>query len=127
MATNKVTRIWSVVVAALLAFFASLGLITTASAAPAVPQQDSSGNSATETPAKAPYVSPAPKAKPYELSRPPTMKQRIHAEAHGTSPNSRGLTLPTPLSDVNQVNTATEADTITRDRVRPATSEELAL
>ncbi|MDQ8707694.1 DUF6344 domain-containing protein [Streptomyces sp. LHD-70] len=127
MATNKVTRIWSVVVAALLAFFASLGLITTATAAPAVPQQGAAGNSSTETPARAPYAAPAPKAKPYELSRPPTMKQRIRAEAHGTSPSSRGLTLATPLSDVNQVDAATEADVVARERVRPAHPAELAL
>jgi uncharacterized protein DUF6344 len=127
VATNKVTRIWSIVIAALLAFFASLGLVTTAAATPAVPQQDCPGNRSADVSAKAPYVSPAPKARPYELSRPPTMKQRIRAEAHGSSPSSRGLTLATPLSDVNQVDTATEADVVTRERVRPAKSEELAL
>ncbi|MDI3402781.1 DUF6344 domain-containing protein [Streptomyces cavernicola] len=127
MAPNNVTRIWSVVVAALLAFFASLGLITTATAAPAAPQQDSSGSSSAEPAAKAPYVAPAPKAKPYELNRPPTMKQRIRAEAHGSSPSTRGLTLATPLSDVNQVDAATEADVVNRERVQPADSEELAL
>ncbi|NBE56795.1 DUF6344 domain-containing protein [Streptomyces boluensis] len=127
MATNKVTRIWSIVVAALLAFFASLGLVTSAAAAtPAVPQQDSTGNRSADVSAKAPYVAPAPQARPHELNRPPTMKQRIRAEAHGSSPSSRGLTLATPLSDVSRVDSATEAETVPA-HIRPAESEELAL
>lgn len=126
MATNKVIRIWSVVVAALLAFFASLGLVTTAAATPAVPQHDSTGNRSADVGVKAPYVAPEPQARPHELSRPPTMKQRIRAEAHGSSPSSRGLTLGTPLSDVSRVDSATEAETVPA-HVRPAKVEELAL
>lgn len=126
MATNKVIRVWSVVVAALLAFCTSLGLITTATAAPAVPQQDSAGNRSADISVKAPYVAPAPQARPYELSRPPTMKQRIRAEAHGSSPSSRGLTLAAPLSDVSRVDSATEAETVP-GHVRHAKSAEPAL
>ncbi|MFC7305923.1 DUF6344 domain-containing protein [Streptomyces monticola] len=123
MASHKVTRVWSVIVTALLAFFASLGLITTAAATPAVPQQDSAGNSSAASAVTRPAAQ-ASAATPYDLSRPPTMKQRIRAEAHGSSPSSRGLKLSTPLSDVNQVDAATEAE-LTRERTRPGNSEEL--
>ncbi|MER7171604.1 DUF6344 domain-containing protein [Streptomyces mesophilus] len=92
MAATKATRLWSALVSALLAFFASLGLITTQAAA-AVPQQTDAGNPATSTPAA--HSVPAPlAARPYDLSLPPTMKQRIRAEAHGSSPSSRSFKIP---------------------------------
>ncbi|MFI6941544.1 DUF6344 domain-containing protein [Streptomyces sp. NPDC050418] len=92
MAATKATRLWSALVSALLAFFASLGLITPQAAA-AVPQQTDAGNPATTAPAT--HTVPAPRsARPYDQSRPPTMKQRIRAEAHNSSPSSRSPKIP---------------------------------
>ncbi|SDK82571.1 DUF6344 domain-containing protein [Streptomyces indicus] len=92
MAATKTTRLWSALVSAILAFFASLGLITTQAAA-AVPQTAGAGNPATAAPAAHP-VPASLVARPFDQSRPPTMKQRIRAEAHNSSPSSRNLKIP---------------------------------
>ncbi len=92
MAATKATRLWSALVSALIAFFASLGLITTEAAA-AVPQTSDAGNPATSAPAAHP-VPASLLTRPYDSSRPPTMKQRIRAEAHNSSPSSRSLKIP---------------------------------
>ena len=100
MARNKVMQLWNTVVTAFLALGTALGLITTAAAA-AVPQTQKTRNSdsAPKTEAPAPAVS----LWSWSLIRalPPTMKQRIHAEAHGKSPSCRHR----PLED-----TAAESD-----------------
>ncbi|MFP3989221.1 DUF6344 domain-containing protein [Streptomyces sp. E11-3] len=103
MAANKVTRVWSVLVTALLAFFTTLGLITTATAAPAVPQQDTTRNRTDLTTVSTAISAPATAPRPYAPSKPPTMKQRIHAEAHGSSPSVRGTTVG-DSHDTAQVN-----------------------
>ncbi|MBC9714232.1 hypothetical protein H9Y04_16850 [Streptomyces sp. TRM66268-LWL] len=92
MAATKATRLWSALVSALLAFFASLGLITTPAAA-AVPQRTDAGNPATSAPAAHP-VPASLIARPCDSTRPPTMKQRIRAEAHNSSPSSRSFKIP---------------------------------
>ncbi|WP_415947729.1 DUF6344 domain-containing protein [Streptomyces sp. KLOTTS4A1] len=92
MAATKATRLWSALIGALLAFFASLGLITPQAAA-AVPQQTEAGNPATVPPADRTRPA-APVSRPYDPSRPPTMKQRIRAEAHNSSPASRSPKIP---------------------------------
>ncbi|MGW0734390.1 DUF6344 domain-containing protein [Streptomyces sp. NPDC002851] len=128
MAKHKVIRVWSVIVTALLAFFASLGLSSTAAATPAVPQEESSGNRTAEPAAQhtdrtAPVTLPAARA--YDGSRPPTMKQRIRAEAHGSSPSSRTVNLPAaPLSDIHQVDKTKEADVLP-PRPRPGNATAL--
>ncbi|MEU1263911.1 DUF6344 domain-containing protein [Streptomyces cellulosae] len=100
MARNKVMQLWNAVVTAFLALCTALGLVTTAAAA-AVPQAQKTRNSdsAPKTEAPAPAVS----LWSWSLIRalPPTMKQRIHAEAHGKSPSCRHR----PLED-----TAAEPD-----------------
>ncbi|MHC0430754.1 DUF6344 domain-containing protein [Streptomyces sp. O3] len=108
MAANKVTRMWSVLVTALLAFFTALGLVTTATAAPAVPQQDTSRNSTGHTAAATAAVAAAPWAapRPYAPAKPPTMKQRIHAEAHGSSPSARGSAAVSDSHETARVNLA---------------------
>ncbi|MFD7707991.1 DUF6344 domain-containing protein [Streptomyces sp. NPDC059785] len=94
MAQNKVMTLWTTIVTAFLALCTALGLITTASASP-VPQtetprnsssdSDSSRDSGASLPAQTtPYWSWS-----YSRSLPPTMKQRIRAEAHGSSPSCR--------------------------------------
>jgi hypothetical protein len=85
MARNKALKLWTVVITAFLALFTALGLITTTAAA-AVPQTQPARNSAT--------VHPEPPAVSHGLwsyvrSLPPTMKQRIRAEAHGKTPSCR--------------------------------------
>ncbi|RFU86444.1 hypothetical protein DY218_12100 [Streptomyces triticagri] len=125
MAGNTFTRIWAAAVTAILALFAALGFTTTATAAPSTtaPQQEDAGR------ATAPVTrSVAPAAhspRPYDAQRPPTMKQRIRAEAHGSSPNARGLGgLVTPLTRTGEVSEESETEEA-RERSRPGNSEEL--
>ncbi|WP_328554526.1 DUF6344 domain-containing protein [Streptomyces sp. NBC_00358] len=84
MTQNKVMNLWTAIVTAFLALCTTLGLITTAAAA-AVPQAVPARN--TEAPVTAPAM--APWAWSYSRALPPTMKQRIRAEAHGSSPSCR--------------------------------------
>lgn len=84
MTQNKVMKLWTVIVTAFLALCTTLGLITTTAAA-AVPQAIAPRN--TEVAATTPAVSPW--ALSFSRALPPTMKQRIRAEAHGSSPSCR--------------------------------------
>jgi hypothetical protein len=103
MATAKVTTFWGAFVAVLLKCLAALGFATPARAA---------------TPA--PAVTPAPAGRDLPTGRvsipaprhfepvyersgrslPPTMKQRIRAEAHGASPTARSATGDGLVTDV---------------------------
>ncbi|AQS68660.1 DUF6344 domain-containing protein [Streptomyces pactum] len=87
MARNKVMTLWTTIVTAFLALCTALGLITTTASA-AVPQTRTHSNSDSASPEAAPAA-----AAPWSWSRtgslPPTMKQRIRAEAHGKAPNCR--------------------------------------
>lgn len=106
MAANKVMKLWTAIVTAFLALFAALGFAasTTATAATAAPQAE-------ETCTK-PVSATAPMSAPHwslallERSLPPTMKQRIRAESHGSSPTCRH----TPLADTD----ATDATATTQ-------------
>jgi hypothetical protein len=87
MARTTVMKLWTAVVTAFLALCTTLGLITTTAAA-AVPRSEPARNTgATTTVATVPQ--PAHRARPWNSSLPPTMKQRIRAEAHGSSPSCR--------------------------------------
>jgi Family of unknown function (DUF6344) len=92
MAANKVIKLWTVLISAVLAVLAALGLTTPATAAAPVQQPSESCNGTADA------TVPAPDAihwrPPYARSLPPTMKQRIHAEAHGSSPTCRHLPAP---------------------------------
>ncbi|MFG2465297.1 DUF6344 domain-containing protein [Streptomyces canus] len=98
---NKVMKLWTVVVTAFVALFTALGLVTTTAAA-AVPQTQPARNSA--------VAHPEPLAMhglwSYVRSLPPTMKQRIRAEAHGKTPSCRSRS----LADTDMA-AAMEADT----------------
>ncbi|MEU7321506.1 DUF6344 domain-containing protein [Streptomyces griseoviridis] len=86
MAQNQVMKLWTAIVTAFLALCTTLGLITTTAAA-AVPPTEQPRHSAPRTttvPAPPPWSSWAT-----AKSLPPTMKQRIRAEAHGNSPGCR--------------------------------------
>ncbi|MFI6092347.1 DUF6344 domain-containing protein [Streptomyces sp. NPDC051218] len=99
MTGTKAMKLWTTLITAFLALFATLGFTTTAAAATPVQQ-------ATETCKSTPTMT-APLAAywaaAYERSLPPTMKQRIRAEAHGSSPSCRHL----PTDDTE---TAVEAE-----------------
>ncbi|MFE0509264.1 DUF6344 domain-containing protein [Streptomyces sp. NPDC058964] len=91
MARNKVMKLWTTIVTAFLALCTALGLVT-ANTAAAVPQPEPPRNSNAH-----PRVPAAP-AMPmshwfwswaHVRALPPTMKQRIGAEAHGKSPSCR--------------------------------------
>ncbi|RPF34848.1 DUF6344 domain-containing protein [Streptomyces sp. TLI_185] len=84
MAQNQVMKLWNVIVTAFLALCTTLGLITTTAAA-VVPQTEAPGN------CSAPVTVPTASHWSWSYTRalPPTMKQRIRAEAHGKSPSCR--------------------------------------
>ncbi|GAA2540573.1 MULTISPECIES: DUF6344 domain-containing protein [Streptomyces] len=91
MARNKVMKLWTTIVTAFLALCTALGLVTTTASA-AVPQTEPARNSESIPDATAPE--PAPFLWSLLTALPPTMKQRIHAEAHGKSPSCRHRPLP---------------------------------
>ena len=84
MAQNKVMKLWTAIVTAFLALCTTLGLITT-TATTAVAE----GRPAHNCTASAAPPATADWAWSYARSLPPTMKQRIGAEAHGSSPSCR--------------------------------------
>ncbi|MFD7689789.1 DUF6344 domain-containing protein [Streptomyces sp. NPDC059781] len=115
MARNKVMKLWNAVVTAFLALCTALGLITTTASA-AVPQTDKTRNS-DSTPNMSAPTTPL---RSWSLAKalPPTMKQRIHAEAHGKSPSCRHR----PVSDTTaESDPADCSDDTTSTRTEPAT------
>ncbi|MEU6573180.1 DUF6344 domain-containing protein [Streptomyces sp. NPDC046805] len=101
MTKNKVMNLWTAIVTAFLALCTALGLITTTAAA-AVPQTDVTSKSNSESISSTPITAPAmsPWSWSHTRSLPPTMKQRIRAEAHGKSPNCRHRPLDDLEADV---------------------------
>ncbi|MGC2996887.1 DUF6344 domain-containing protein [Streptomyces sp. G35A] len=93
MARNKVMKLWTAVVTAFLTLCTTLGLITTTASA-AVPPTEPTRNSDSAPSEAAPATKPAPLLSSLIRALPPTMKQRIHAEAHGASPSCRHRVLP---------------------------------
>ncbi|MFJ1808939.1 MULTISPECIES: DUF6344 domain-containing protein [unclassified Streptomyces] len=95
MTENRVMKLWTAIVTAVLALCTALGLITTTAgtaAAQTLPTRGGESATAADTTAW-PTVS-APWVWPRARSLPPTMKQRIRAEAHGKSPSCRHRGLP---------------------------------
>ncbi|MFF8591726.1 DUF6344 domain-containing protein [Streptomyces sp. NPDC015220] len=102
MDQHKVMKLWTAIVTAFLALCTALGLITTtATAATAAPQPESAPKSTTRVPAQATSSWSRTHAR-HARSLPPTMKQRIRAEAHGKSPSCRHR----PLADSPSLTTA---------------------
>ncbi|MEU0332165.1 DUF6344 domain-containing protein [Streptomyces sp. NPDC006193] len=103
MTQNKVMKLWTAIVTAFLALCTALGLAGTATAttAAAAPRTESP-----RTPAAQRTVPAVPAANPWAWSHasalPPTMKQRIRAEAHGKSPSCRHR----PLTETQDDTTA---------------------
>ncbi|MCM2388851.1 DUF6344 domain-containing protein [Streptomyces albipurpureus] len=110
MAAIKVRDLWTSFITAFFALLASIGLTSAASSAaaqpiaqtpelPALPQQERKGDGARAVvPAQSRRWRPAVR----ERSLPPTIKQRISAEAHGSSPSVRKL----PILDADPIATA---------------------
>lgn len=88
MSTFRVKSIWTAFITAFFALLASLGLATAQATAaePATTTHEHTG--ATAATATTPSVR---WTLPRDRALPPTMKQRIRAEAHGSSPATRQL------------------------------------
>ncbi|MFJ9039766.1 DUF6344 domain-containing protein [Streptomyces sp. NPDC102406] len=100
MTKNRVMTLWTVVISAFIALFSALGLVSPAAASAPVQQTEEAHSTAVSAPA-------ATSARPswtFKRSLPPTMKQRIRAEAHGSSPSCRHR----PPSDAEQ----SDSDTV---------------
>jgi hypothetical protein len=102
MAQNKVMKLWTAIVTAFLALCTALGLATTANAATtaATPRTESPR---TDRAHRSIPTIPAPRHWAWSHARalPPTMKQRIRAEAHGKSPSCRHR----PLDETHETQT----------------------
>ncbi|MGN9755659.1 DUF6344 domain-containing protein [Streptomyces sp. SD31] len=96
MARNKVMNLWTTIVTAFLALCTALGFVTTTAAA-AAPHKEAARKSDSERDTSTQLTVPAmPQwAWSYARALPPTMKQRIRAEAHGKTPSCRHR----PLTD----------------------------
>ncbi|MGW7423309.1 DUF6344 domain-containing protein [Streptomyces sp. NPDC054813] len=102
MARNaKVMTLWTAIVTAFLALCTALGLVS-ATTATAVPQTEAPSNSSGDDHSPAGRVMiPAQTHWLWSQARslPPTMKQRIRAEAHGKTPGCRQRPLDTTESE----------------------------
>ncbi|KOU54913.1 hypothetical protein ADK57_46050 [Streptomyces sp. MMG1533] len=114
MAQNKVMKLWTAIVTAFLALCTTLGLITTTAAA-AVPQTETTRNSTAHT------TTPAKPLWSWSCTRdlPPTMKQRIRAEAHGKTPSCRHRP-PADTDAEAEADASTESSTGTSPDAAPA-------
>ncbi|MFI6009387.1 DUF6344 domain-containing protein [Streptomyces sp. NPDC051243] len=92
MTRNKVMNLWTSIVTAFLALFTALGFVTTTAAA-AVPHTETTRKSGSDDGDRNTMQLTVPAmpqwAWSYARSLPPTMKQRIRAEAHGRTPGCR--------------------------------------
>lgn len=109
MAAFKVKNLWTVFLTAFFAVLTTLGLTAPAAAADPAVQQPAEqpakggqspvaadargGGGGEETPAVRRAL--PENARPANTSRPPTIEQRIRAEAHGSSPSVRRLPVDT--------------------------------
>ncbi|GAT84324.1 hypothetical protein STXM2123_5024 [Streptomyces sp. F-3] len=85
-------KLWTTIVAAFLALFTALGLITTTASAAAATTKQPEKTSKSTAPVPAQLRSPWSRLQARSL--PPTMKQRIRAEAHGKTPTCRHRLAP---------------------------------
>ena len=93
MSTFRVKSIWTAFITAFFALLASMGLI---SAPAANAQQPTDTNQEHAGAATATATTPSVRwTLPRDRALPPTMKQRIRAEAHGSSPATRQLSADT--------------------------------
>ncbi|MEU3603978.1 DUF6344 domain-containing protein [Streptomyces sp. NPDC035033] len=109
MAAAKVKQFWTAFISVLFALLASVGLAAPAAAQgqapvsqpeePATPAAPAAPVAAAE---RAATIGQQRRAEPWyplpQGSLPPTIKQRIAAEAHGSSPSARHLRAAAPLA-----------------------------
>ncbi|MFF7473343.1 DUF6344 domain-containing protein [Streptomyces sp. NPDC008092] len=101
MARNsKVMKLWTAIVTAFLALCTALGFVSATTAA-AVPQTETPRNSTGDDVSTDRVTIPAQTHWLWSQARslPPTMKQRIRAEAHGKTPSCRTRPLDTTESE----------------------------
>ncbi|MDC0768499.1 DUF6344 domain-containing protein [Streptomyces sp. HD] len=117
MARNKVMNLWTTIVTAFLALFTALGFVTTSSAAPVAHTETSRRTGSDDSDRNTQVTVPATPqwAWSYARSLPPTMKQRIRAEAHGRTPGCRHRPLTesetaTATSDTGGCDSAADPD-----------------
>ncbi|GHE66202.1 hypothetical protein GCM10014715_19920 [Streptomyces spiralis] len=91
MDQHKVVKLWTAIVTAFLALCTALGLITTTAGAASAASQSDKASKSTSTRLRAlpEQATSSPWSRTHLRSLPPTMKQRIRAEAHGKSPSCR--------------------------------------
>ncbi|MFE1308232.1 DUF6344 domain-containing protein [Streptomyces sp. NPDC058755] len=108
MTQNKVMKLWTAIVTAFLALCTALGLATTtATAATAAPRTESPKASTAQR--TVPTIPAMPHwSWSHGKSLPPTMKQRIGAEAHGKSPGCRHRPLDETEAQTDPANQSTE-------------------
>ncbi|MDQ1037497.1 hypothetical protein QFZ75_003913 [Streptomyces sp. V3I8] len=117
MTRNPVRNLWAAFVSAFLTLCTSLGLITTtavATAVAAVPEAPAARN--LNTPQNTTAQEEPIRVRARADSLPPTMKQRIHAEAHGSSPSCRHR----QRTDTVAPDTAAPQDTTASQHSAPA-------
>lgn len=94
MSTFQPKNLWTAFITAFFALLASLGLATaTASATNAAATPSATTQEHTDATAATPIAPSVRWTLPRDRALPPTMKQRIRAEAHGSSPATRHLSL----------------------------------
>jgi len=95
MSTFKPKSIWTAFITAFFALLASLGLATATASATnatnAAAQPSATTHEHTGATAATPLAPSVRWTLPRDRALPPTMKQRIRAEAHGSSPATRHL------------------------------------
>ncbi|WP_406452265.1 DUF6344 domain-containing protein [Streptomyces sp. NBC_00876] len=97
MSTFKAKSIWTAFITAFFALLASLGLASSAAAATEATVTEPAATTHEHRGATAATVT-TPSVRwtlPRDRALPPTMKQRIRAEAHGSSPATRQLSADT--------------------------------
>ncbi|MFF8843460.1 DUF6344 domain-containing protein [Streptomyces sp. NPDC015127] len=131
MAAFKVRNLWTAFVTAFFALLASVGLTTaTAAAAASQPAARTSDEPVKARPQTSGVVVPAqsrraatarrlPTAR--DRSLPPTMKQRIGAEAHGASPATRHLSaIEADAADMTEADAPADAPSLSSAVAAPA-------
>ena len=127
MAENRLMKLWTAVVTAFLALCTALGFVAvtapaaTAQTGPTHSGSDNAGRESadsahTRTVRTTAWPAASPWDRPHSRSLPPTMKQRIRAEAHGKSPSCRHR----PLSEQEAAeHTSSSCDSATTTAERP--------
>ncbi|NED89234.1 hypothetical protein G3I76_55330 [Streptomyces sp. SID11233] len=97
MSTYRAKNIWTAFITAFFALLAALGLAgSTASATEATVTEPAATNQEHTGATAATATTPSVRwTLPRDRALPPTMKQRIRAEAHGSSPSTRHLPVDT--------------------------------